>query len=117
VEGLIQRVLSEFLQKTVRDPRLKMTVITAVKVTRDLRIADIYFSTSAGLVSREDAEAGFKSAAGYIKRAIAPELGLRYMPELRFFYDESFDYGERIDRLLDAIRNHPQPKTGPDAPE
>ena len=37
-------------------------------------------------------------------RQLARELGLRYMPELKFFYDASFDYGAHINRVLKSIR-------------
>ena len=51
----------------------------------------------------EEAIEGFSSALGYIKRTLASQLGLRYMPNLKFFYDESFDYGERIESVLKDI--------------
>jgi ribosome-binding factor A len=44
------------------------------------------------------------SALGYIKRVLAAKLGLRYMPDLQFFYDESFDYGSHIDNMLKLIK-------------
>jgi ribosome-binding factor A len=108
VGGLIQQLLSEMLLKSISDPRLQMITITRVRVTKDLRIARIYFASAGGNVSVGDVSQGFRSAAGFIKRQIAPQLGLRYMPELEFFYDESFDHGARIDQLLKSIasKNH-----------
>jgi ribosome-binding factor A len=98
----MQRVLSDLLLRDISDPRLQMATITDVKVTKDLRQARIYF-TVGGNTGAEDAAQGFKSAAGFIKRCLGPQLGLRYMPELEFVYDESFDTGARIDRLLKSI--------------
>jgi len=103
VGGLIQQLLSEMLLKSISDPRLQMATITQVRVTRDLRIARIYFASAGGKAKAEDVSHGFRSAAGYIKRQIGPQLGLWYMPELEFFYDESFDHGARIDQLLKSI--------------
>jgi len=101
VGGEIRRILSDILRKSVKDPRLEMTVITGVDVSSDLKNARVYFSTSAGTgASRQEASEGFQSALGYIKRTLSQELALRYMPQIRFFYDESFDYGSRIDTLL-----------------
>ena len=48
VGGLIQQTLSDILLKEVKDPRLELTTITDVKMTRDLRIARIYFSAPGG---------------------------------------------------------------------
>jgi ribosome-binding factor A len=109
VSGLIQQVLSEILQKGIKDPRLKMTTITTVKMSRDLRVARIYFATSGGEKSIEEVTRGFKSARGYVKRTLAGKLGLRYMPELEFFYDDSFDYGDQINKLLKSIETDNEP--------
>lgn len=103
VGGLIQQILSDLLRRDVNDPRLQMATISRVSVTKDLRLARIYFATAGGKASSADTAQGFRSAAGFIKRRLGPQLGLRYMPELEFYYDESFDHGARIDQLLKSI--------------
>ena len=103
VSGLIQEVLSNLLKKDIHDPRLKMVTITNVKMSRDLRLARIYFSIYGDNSKAEAAAKGFESARGFIKRSLARRLNLRYMPDLAFFYDESFDYGSQIDELLKRI--------------
>lgn len=104
VSGQIQKVLSEILLKKVKDPRLENASITDVRMSRDLRIARIYFVTFGNKKNIEEALEGFKSALGYVKRTLARQLGLRYMPDLKFFYDESFDYGSHIDKVLKAVK-------------
>jgi len=101
--GLIQKTLSDILRKDIKDPRLDMIMITGVTVSQDLRHAQIYFSAWSGPENREAAHEGFKKAHGFVKRALARKLGLRYMPELKFFYDESFDYGSKIENVLTSI--------------
>ncbi len=106
VAGQIQKVLSELLHRDIKDPRLNMATITGVKMTKDLKIAYVYFTTSGSLDKNkrnQDAIKGFNSALGYIKRTLGGQLGLRYMPNIKFFYDESFDYGSKIDSLLKTI--------------
>lgn len=103
VSQLIQRELSEILRKETKDPRLKMATITGVKMSRDLKNAKIYFSITGTDRRREEVLKGFQSAHGHIKRTLASRLELRYMPELRFYYDDSFDYGEHIDKLLKSV--------------
>lgn len=80
-----------------------MIVITGVKMSRDLRMARIYYTTSSGVKNTSEASEGFKSALGYVKRQLSRELGLRYMPDLKFLYDKSFDYGSHIDKILKTI--------------
>ena len=114
VGGLIQQMLSDLLHKDISDPRLQMATITHVKVTKDLRLARIFFAAAGGKAVSEQTAQGFRSAAGFIKRSLGPRLGLRYMPELEFFYDDSFDHGARIDQLLKAIASSDH---GPDPTE
>lgn len=102
----IQRAIAALLVKDLKDPRLATATITGVKMTRDLRIAHIYFAATPGqTISQEDARQGFNSASGFVKRTLARELGLRYMPDLLFHYDTSFDYAARIDILLKSIND------------
>jgi ribosome-binding factor A len=103
VGALIQEVLSDLLKKNIRDPRLAMTTITRVKMSPDLKLARIYFSIYGGSSKSEAAGVGFESARGFIKRSLARRLGLRYMPDLKFFYDDSLDYSFHIEKLLKKI--------------
>ena len=103
VSGLLQKVLSEILKRDIADPRLRMATITGVKMSADLKLASIYYTTSGDKNSINAAAQAFNRAHGYIKKKLAQQLELRYMPQLRFFYDESFDYGSRIEKLLKTV--------------
>ncbi len=105
VGGQVQRILAELIHNGVNDPRLAHATVTGVTLSRDLRIAKIYVAAHRGEAERQSVLAGFESAKGFIKRELARELGLRYMPELRFFYDGSFDYGAHINRLLKTLHS------------
>jgi ribosome-binding factor A len=97
------KVLAELLQKKTSDPRLASATITGVKMSPDLKIAKIYYTCKGEEEVKVAVAAGFGSAKGFLKRTLAKKLGLRSMPELKFFYDESFDYGERIEKVLKSI--------------
>ena len=103
VGGQIQKVLSDLLHKGINDPRLENVTITGVKMASDLKTAYVYFSTYHGQKESADIAQGFQSARGYVKRHLAGKLGLRYMPELKFKYDTSFDYGMKIEKLLKSV--------------
>ena len=103
VSGLIQTTLAEILARDTSDPRLEMVTISGVKMTRDLRIARIYFSTSGGEKRIKAAARALEHARGFLKRTLGNQLSLRYMPELQFYYDESFDYGFHIENILKSI--------------
>jgi len=99
----IQAHISELLLKKVSDPRLELVTITGVKLTDDLRHAQVFFCTSGGKKSKHEALAGFKSASGFLKKTLAAKLGLQYMPALSFLYDESLDYGSHINEVLKSL--------------
>jgi ribosome-binding factor A len=104
VGELIKQNLAELLLRQISDPRLDGVTLTGVKLSKDLRLAKIYFAAPGGEKEHQDAQAGFEQARGFIKRELAQRLGLRYMPELRFFYDTSIDYGARIEELLKTVK-------------
>jgi ribosome-binding factor A len=117
VAGHIQRALSAILLKEAGDPRIGTATITRVTVSRDLRMARVYFTVHADEDERRQAAVdGFRNARAYLKRCLAPELALRYMPELEFFYDDSFDHAARINRILKSLHqenaaDHPPVET------
>lgn len=106
VSGQIKRALTEILQKEVSDPRLDFVTITKVKLTHDLRIARIYFTMAGSKKTPQEACAGFQSAQKFLKRILADRLTLRYMPNIEFYYDDSFDHASHINELLKAIHKN-----------
>ena len=97
---LIQRELSELLQREVRDPRVGMLTITGVDVSPDFSHAKVMFT----LLDKEklgDTLAGLKRSAGFLRSQLARRIKLYTTPELRFEYDESVERGDRLSRLID----------------
>ncbi|MBE0582828.1 MAG: 30S ribosome-binding factor RbfA, partial [Desulfofustis sp.] len=79
--------------------------LTGVKVSRDLSSARIYFTVSDENLDRKEAERGLKSAAPYIRRELGQIMQLRFIPEIRFQYDESIGYGQKIEALLRQVQD------------
>ena len=105
VAALIQRELSEIIQRSVKDPRVAFCTVTQAEVSPDLKYADVKVSVIGDEPEKEKALAGLKSAAGFLRREIGKRLTLRYSPELRFAIDESADYLLRIDGLLKSVKS------------
>lgn len=85
------------------DPRFSMVTITSVVVSRDLGHAKVYWVVTGGKERIAEVEEAFRSAEGIFKRAIGKELGIRFVPEVKFFYDETLDTCEEVERLLSRI--------------
>jgi len=104
VGDLIREVICEMLLRDLNDPRLESVTITEVEVTADLKLATIFFSAM-GSRSREEASLhGLQGATGYIRKKLGKELRLRYVPDLLFKVDQSFEYGSKIDRLIRTLQ-------------
>jgi ribosome-binding factor A len=101
---LIQRELSELLQRELRDPRVGMITITAVDVSPDFSHAKVFF-TVLERQRLEDAREGLRRAAGFLRSQLARRIKLYTTPELRFEYDESVERGDRLSRLIDSVKN------------
>jgi len=100
ISGKIQYAISELLSKKMQDPRIEMATVSGVKMTPDLRVAIVYITVFGDKKRIRDAMNGFKNSKGFIKKSIAPKLGLKYMPDLRFVQDDSFDKAAKMDALI-----------------
>jgi ribosome-binding factor A len=99
---LIQRELSELLQRELRDPRVGMITLTGVDVSPDFSHAKVFF-TVLEKQRLADAREGLKRAAGFLRTQLARRIKLYTTPELRFEYDESVERGDRISRLINNL--------------
>jgi ribosome-binding factor A len=102
VEEQIQRILSDIVRAEVRDPRLSGVIVSAVKVSRDLSVAWIYYSTLDTAETAEELGAAFDSASGFLRGRLAAELSVRRVPELRFEFDDTFQRGAALEKLIDT---------------
>jgi ribosome-binding factor A len=99
----ILKEISELLLRKVKDPRLKGVTLTDVSVSRDLRRAYVYYSILGEGEQKKQAQEGFESARGYIRREIGERLQLRYVPDVQFRYDNSLEYGQKMERILEEL--------------
>lgn len=113
----IQQAITELLSKKIQDPRLEMATVSGVKMSSDLSLAQVYITVFGDKKRIRETLAGFQKSKGFIKKSIAPKLGLRIMPELRFIHDDSFDNAARLDALIDAAPKGENREPDSDAPD
>ncbi|MDO4963171.1 MAG: 30S ribosome-binding factor RbfA [bacterium] len=102
INSNIQKEISYIVANEIKNPNIKFVTITAVDVTSDLSYAKVYFTT---LEDRLETLEGLKSAKGFIRKTLADRIELRHIPELEFIYDESIEYGNRIEEKIKEINN------------
>jgi len=98
----IQKEIAIILMREIKDPRLSMTTVSAVEVTRDLAYAKVFvtfFDDDADKI-KSSVEV-LNEAEGYIRSLLAKRLRARIMPHLRFVYDQSMAEGVRMSSLVD----------------
>ncbi len=100
----VLRELSVVIREEVKDPRISpMTSVVAVEVAPDLKTAKIYVSVLGDEQAQKDTLKGLKSAAPFIRGKLAHTLNLRNTPELKFFVDQSIEYGVHMSKLIDDV--------------
>ena len=101
--SIIQRELCNIIFKEAKDIDFKNVVITYVDVTNDLSYAKVYFTTVDDIdkVSKD-----LNNASGYFRSLLASRIDIRHTPELKFIFDESIEYGKKIEKIIDEIHKN-----------
>ncbi|MDE6485100.1 MAG: 30S ribosome-binding factor RbfA [Duncaniella sp.] len=102
ISRLLQKELSEIFRTQTAKTHGTVVSVSAVRVSPDLSIAKAYLSIFPSEKSQEVLES-IKRSAKTIRYELAQKVRfqLRKTPELSFYIDDSLDYLENIDRLLE----------------
>lgn len=96
----IRQELSSILAREVHDPGIGFVTLTRVKVSPDLQMVRVYYTLMGDAKARKDTERALERATPFLRRQIGARIRLRRVPELKFQFDESVEYQERIERIL-----------------
>lgn len=110
---MLREELSLLIGSELTDERLAdaMVNVTDVAVSQDLRNARVYVEHALPPEATRNLLQALRHAEGYLRKALAQNLSLRYIPELTFHIDTSSERGRRIDELLNAIAHDTPPAT------
>lgn len=100
VAALVRQVVAELLIHEVKDPRVKDVSILDAEVTPDLREARIFYVVSGNEAHRKETQRGLDQAAGFMQRELGNRIELRVTPKLSFRFDQSIEYGQKIEQKL-----------------
>lgn len=103
----LQKELALILQRELKEPRLAMTTISSVDVSRDMGYAKVYITfLTIGDQTEEESLAILREKAPYIRSLLGKQIRLRVTPELNFIFDQSLTEGMRISNLVSkAVRD------------
>ena len=105
IEHQILEIFGEIVTKHINLSHLGFITFTKAEITTDFRYAKIFFSVIKPRLEREDIIGGMNKLRGPFRKYLAPELHIKNIPELHFYYDESLEYTESIDKLINTIKN------------
>lgn len=96
----LKRELGDLLGPTSNEFRHLMITVTEVKLSADYRYADVWVSTLEEGEKRKQIVAYLGERAGYVRHLLGQRMHLRYIPELRFYPDNTLERAARIDQIL-----------------
>ncbi len=103
IDEEMKKEISHIITYDLKDPNITGLIsVTKVKVSGDLKYAKVYVS----MINAKDNKAvlaALKKSAGFVRTEIAKKMNLRTTPEIIFIFDDSIEYGSRIDTILKEV--------------
>lgn len=104
VSELLREEISQIITQKLKDPLIGMVTVTGIKLTDDLKSARVYIGILGNVESRENSLRGLHRATNWIRNELGHRVDLKYLPAIKFIYDETFEYAENIESLLKKIK-------------
>ena len=102
LNSVFVKEISYILQNEIKDENIKFVTVTGCEITSDLSYAKVYVT----VFDKEKKGTTLKALEGaksFIRGQLSQRVDIRHTPELRFYYDESIEYGEKIEKLITDI--------------
>ncbi|MEE3342979.1 MAG: 30S ribosome-binding factor RbfA [Bacilli bacterium] len=97
--------ISTIIKEEIKDDRISFVTVTDVDITNDLSFAKVYITVLDDSKKDETLKV-LNHASKFIEKEMCKRVEVRKMPELKFVYDESIEYGNNIERIIERINEH-----------
>lgn len=97
-----QKEISIILQTEIKDQDIHFVTITGCEITNDLSFCKVYF-TVLDDSKKESTLNALKGASSFIRGELSKRVQVRHTPELKFLYDDSIEYGNKIEKIIEKI--------------
>ena len=97
------QALSAIMCFDLDQAELSGVTVTRVVFTPDLKLAKIYFTTDRGRESEPEIQKAFAQVKKFLRKRLAEEVPLKFVPDLKFYYDESAEERQKLDELFRKI--------------
>jgi ribosome-binding factor A len=100
----IREEVSQILSTEVADPGIGLVTVTRVKVTPDLSLARVYWTTLGEAAQRKQTAKALTRAAPYVRHLLSARMSLRRSPEVQFLFDQSVAAQDRVEQILQELK-------------
>ena len=104
LNSIFAKEISSILQNEIKDENIKFVTVTGCEITSDLSYAKVYVT----VFDKEKKGTTLKALDGaksFIRGQLSQRVDIRHTPELRFIFDDSIEYGNKIEKIIKEIHN------------
>lgn len=104
VQEMLKREIAVILQERINDPRVRDLTVTRVEVSRDLKLAKVFYMVPASKDQRQQVKTGANKASGFIRSELAGRVSMKFIPKISFREDLSDKRKEAIADIFAKIK-------------
>jgi len=105
LEKSLKREINNIIYRKINDPRIKFVTITRIKVSSDLKYADIFVTIFNDEAQQKKTLKGLKNATKFIRVELGKGLKLRYVPNIQFKVDENLEKQYKLLKIIAEVNN------------
>ena len=102
VQDLLHKEIATMLIRDIQNPLISISVtISGVRVSKDLKYSEIYFTTLNKNSLKIEKE--LNNASSFIKNELSKRLHLKRLPSIKFVYDKTAENSDRIEKIIRSV--------------
>jgi len=105
LEKSLIREINNIIYRKINDPRIKFVTITRIKVSPDLKYADIFVTIFNDESQQKKALKGLKNATKFIRGELGKDLKLRHVPNIKFKIDEDLEHQYKLLKIVTEVHD------------
>jgi ribosome-binding factor A len=113
----LREEVSQIISTEIADPGVGLVTVTRVKISPDLSLARVYWTIIGNEEEQKKTQKALARAASYVRHLLSLRMSLRRSPEVQFVYDRSVAAQDRVEEILQEIKQEDAARTSSAEPE
>ncbi len=110
VAELIKREMGKIMIEDFKNQEIGFVTITDVELTPDLKLAKVFFSVYGPPEKQKQTQKILEEATPFFRKEIGGRIQLRFVPQLRFCYDQTAEKAEHVFEILNKLKKEEEKK-------